>query len=109
MARPDAAGGGGGGRKGAGRERKSKTSLSVAHAPGGSRLPERDVGDRAASAQDANSALPPACKDRHALHDVAAVGDLHDMGSESVGAVSGVDDGRLGFVLGTGRSPSWSS
>lgn len=76
---------------------------------GRGRLAESDIGDGSASAQNANPSLPAPREARDALHDVAAVGDFHHVGSESVCAVAGYDDGRLGLVFGPGGSSSGSS
>lgn len=73
----------------------------------GGRLPEGDVGDRAAPAQDADPALPSPREGRHAFHDISPACDLHDVGAEGVGAVPGYDDGRLWLVLGTCWPSPW--
>lgn len=65
-----------------------------------------DISDGSAAAEDANSSLPAPGKSGDAVHDIAAVGDFHDVGSESIGAVPGYDDGGLGLVLGArGAAP----
>ncbi|PON55449.1 hypothetical protein PanWU01x14_187640 [Parasponia andersonii] len=67
-------------------------------------MAERDVGDGAAPAEDADASLAAPGEVRHALGDVGAVGDLHDVAPEGVRAVPGDEDGRLGLVLGAGRT-----
>lgn len=65
-------------------------------------MPESDVGDGAAAAENADTALAAAGEGGDAVHDVAAVGDLHDVRSQGVGAVPRDDDRRLRLVLGSG-------
>lgn len=69
------------------------------HGPGRGRLPEADVGHRAAPAEDADPALPPPRVHGHALEDVAPAADLEDVRPERVGALPGDDDRRLRLVL----------
>lgn len=69
----------------------------------GRRLTERDICDGTSTAKDAYASLPAAREGCHALDYVAASGDLHDVGSEGVGAVPVYDDGGFGLVLRPGR------
>lgn len=62
-------------------------------------LLEGDIGDGAGAAKDAHTALPAACEGGHTLDDVTATSNLHDVGSEGVGAFLVYDDGGLGLVL----------
>lgn len=71
-------------------------------------MPKGDIGDGATAAEDTNPSLSAPGEDGDAVHDVAAIGDLHDVGPERIGAVPGDDDGRLGLVLGPGGSSAGS-
>lgn len=75
----------------------------------GSGLPEGDIGDGAGATHYADASLSAAGESGDAVDDVAAVGNLHDVGAEGVGAVAGDDDGGLGLVLGAGGSASGAS
>ena len=62
-------------------------------------LLESDIGDGASAAKDAHTLLPAACEVGHTLDDVTSTGNVHDVGSEDVGAFLVYDDGELGLVL----------
>nr|GMD59315.1 hypothetical protein CR513_12692 [Ipomoea batatas] len=70
------------------------------------RLPESDVGDGAAAAENADAALAAGGEAGNAVLNIAAVGYFHDVGSEGVGAVTCDDDRRLRLVLRAGWPPS---
>jgi hypothetical protein len=67
------------------------------------RLPQRDVGDGPCRREHADAALPAARVRGERLEDVAAGGDLEDVGPQRVGALPGDDHRRLGLVLGPRR------
>ena len=70
------------------------------------RLPEADIGDGAATAEDADPTLAPPRVGGDAVEDVGAAGDFEDVSPQRVGALSGDDDWRLRFVLGArGAAP----
>ncbi|GFP94564.1 glyceraldehyde-3-phosphate dehydrogenase cytosolic [Phtheirospermum japonicum] len=73
------------------------------------RLTEGDVGDDDGGAQDANPPLAARGEGGDAVLGVAAVGDVHHVGSERVGTVPGYDDGRLGLVLRPGGPAAGSA
>ena len=66
-------------------------------------LPQADVGDGAAAAEDADPALAPPRVGGDAVEDVAAASHLEDVGAERVGALPRNDDRRLRLVLGPRR------
>lgn len=72
-------------------------------------MAEGDVGDGAATAHNANAALAATREGGDAIHDIATVGDLHDVSAEGVGAVARDDDGGFGFILGSGGSATWTA
>lgn len=73
--------------------------------PGRGRLPEGHVGHRSGPAHNAHAPLPAASEAGDALDDVAAVGNLHDVGAQRVGTVAGDNDGRLRLILRPRRPP----
>lgn len=78
------------------------------HSSRSRRLSEGYVGNRATPTQHANPSLAAAGELSYALCDVGSTGDFHDVASECVWTVSGYEDGRFGFVFGSGWSASWS-
>jgi hypothetical protein len=69
-------------------------------------LPDRDVGDGAGAAEDADADLAPAREPRDAVDDVAAGGDLQDVGAQRARALPRDDHRRLRLVLGSrGAAP----
>jgi hypothetical protein len=69
-------------------------------------LPDRDVGDGAGAAEDADADLAPAGEPRDAVDDVAAGGDLQDVGAQRARALPRDDHRRLRLVLGSrGAAP----
>lgn len=106
------AGGAGRGRareEGASEGEDLETALESGDGAGGGGLAESDVGDGAGAAEDADAALAAAGEVGDGVGDVGAAGDLHDVAAESVGAVTRDDDGGFGFVLGAGRTATWTA
>lgn len=67
-------------------------------------LPQADIGDGAAAAENTDPALASPRVRGNAVEDVTAVADLENMSSESVCTFSCYDDRRLGLVFGSGRA-----
>lgn len=74
------------------------------HPAGCGGLTESDVGHNPAPAEDGDSDVAALGEGRDAFVDVGAAADFEDVAAEGVRAFLGDDDGRLGLVLGTGRS-----
>lgn len=68
------------------------------------RLPQADIGDCAAAAENTDPALAAPRVSGNAVEDVAAVADLQNMRSQSVCTLSSYDDRRLGLVFRSGRA-----
>lgn len=92
------------GEEGTGEGEDLETALESSDGARSGGLAESNVGDGAGAAEDANAALAAAGEVGDGVGDVGAAGDLHDVAAESVGAVTGDDDGGFGFVLGAGRA-----
>ena len=63
-------------------------------------MTDADVGDAPGGAEHAHAHLAATREPGDAVDDVAAGGDLQDVGAQGAGAVTGDDHGRLGLVLG---------
>ncbi|KAF4365395.1 hypothetical protein F8388_012760 [Cannabis sativa] len=75
--------------------------------PWSSRLPECDVGDNAAAAQDRNPTVSPLSKSGYALNYVTSATDFQNVASKSVWALLCDHYRRLRLVLGTRGSATW--
>lgn len=69
-------------------------------------MAESDVGNGAGTTHDTNAALSAASEGSNTVDDVAAIGDLDDMGPKGVSTVTSNDNRGFGFVFGSGRSAS---
>lgn len=71
-------------------------------------LAEADIGDGAATAEDADPALAAARVGGDAVEDVGAASDLEDVRSERVGALPRDYHRRFRLVLGSRRPSTWT-